>query len=232
MNSLIQAIRLARVFQAWDIETTAVNEVTLEIGIGEYIVLAGPSGCGKSTLLGLLGLMDTPTRGELFIEGVNVNKLNDHELSKIRSVTCGFIFQAFHLIPYLTVRQNIELPLYYHRDWTKEYRASCVEQACADVGMNHRLDHYPDQLSGGQQQRIAIARAIAGKPKLLLVDEPTGNLDQANSEQVMHLLRDINRQGTAICLVTHDARYQNEGQRTVTMNDGKLINEIRNAATQ
>ena len=221
-SQLIRVAGLRKVFEADAVSTVAVNDVSLAIDAGEYVVLRGPSGCGKSTLLALLGLMEVPTAGEIQIEGVATARLPERELARIRGVTIGFVFQAFHLIPYLTVRDNIALPLRFHRTWSARERNEAVEDAVRRVGMEHRLDHFPEQLSGGQQQRIAIARALAGRPRLLLVDEPTGNLDSANGDQVMQLLADAHTAGAAVCLVTHDPRYQSVGQRTIEMLDGNI----------
>lgn len=224
-TSLIRAAALEKVYQTDTVQTHAVNQVSFDLAKGEYLVLSGPSGCGKSSLLAMLGLMDPPTAGELHFEGVDTTRMSDAERARLRGVKLGFVFQAFHLIPHLSVRENIQLPLGYHRGWTTEQQQKCAEAAATDVGMGHRLDHYPDQLSGGQQQRVAVARALAGSPALILADEPTGNLDSENGDQIMRLLDRLHNRGAAICLVTHDPRYQNSGQRTLHMRDGRIVDD-------
>lgn len=224
---LIRTIDLEKIYQTESVQTHAVNRVNFEVQAGEYLVLSGPSGCGKSSLLAMLGLMEPPTAGVLFLEGVDIATLSEAERARQRGVTLGFVFQAFHLIPHLTVRENIQLPLGYHRGISSSEQLERAIAAANDVGMSHRLDHYPDQLSGGQQQRVAVARALAGKPKLILADEPTGNLDSENGDQIMRLLQGLHAQGTAICLVTHDPRYQGEGGRTLFMHDGHIVDDQR-----
>jgi putative ABC transport system ATP-binding protein len=224
---LIRAIELEKVYQTDTVQTHAVNRISFDLAKGEYLVLAGPSGCGKSSLLAMLGLMDPPTSGELHIEGMDTSKIADSERARLRGVKLGFVFQAFHLIPHLSVRENIQLPLGYHRGWSTAEQRERAEAAALDVAMSHRLDHFPDQLSGGQQQRVAVARALAGSPALILADEPTGNLDSENGDQLMRLLEGINGKGAAICLVTHDPRYQDAGQRTLHMRDGRIVDDQR-----
>lgn len=223
--SLIRAVALDKVYRTETVQTHAVNGVSFDLVKGEYLVLSGPSGCGKSSLLALLGLMDLPSAGELHLDGVDTAHVSDSERARLRGVKLGFIFQAFNLIPHLSVRENIQLPLGYHRDWTVTQQRERVAAVAADVGMSHRLDHFPDQLSGGQQQRVAVARALAGSPALILADEPTGNLDSENGDQIMRLLASLHAQGTGICLVTHDPRYQNAGQRTLHMRDGRIVDD-------
>lgn len=224
--TLFVAEGLTKIYSTETIETKAVNNVTFQIEVGEYVVLGGPSGCGKSTLLSLMGLMETPTDGKIKFDNIEVQSMTEDERARVRGITLGFVFQAFHLVPHLTVRENIALRLEYHRNWSKKQINDQIEQACSRVGMTQRLDHYPDQLSGGQQQRAAIARALAGSPKMILADEPTGNLDSKNGDQVMELLQEVNKQGTTICLVTHDPRYLSTGRRTLQMQDGTIISDV------
>ena len=209
-------------FQAGEIQTNALHDVTLKIRSGEFVCVSGPSGSGKTTLLGILGLLLQPTEGSFRLAGTPVDKLSATELALIRNHEIGFIFQAFHLIGELTVQENVELPLTYRRMTTSE-RLRRVREALERVGMTHRARHYPNQLSGGQQQRVAVARALVGNPSLLLADEPTGNLDSANGEVVMELLRHLHEDGTAICVVTHDPRYEGYAERTIHMMDGQVV---------
>ena len=225
--SLVQAIGLEKIYQTSTVQTHAVNQVSFAIEAGEYVVLSGPSGCGKSSLLSMLGLMEPPSAGQLLLSGVDTAALSGHELARARGLQLGFVFQAFHLIPHLSVRENIQLPLAYHRDLAKPEQRTLAEAAADAVDMAHRLDHFPDQLSGGQQQRVAIARAIAGNPSLVLADEPTGNLDSENGDQVMRLLESLHARGTAVCLVTHDPRYQSAGTRSLHMRDGRITDDQR-----
>jgi putative ABC transport system ATP-binding protein len=224
---LVRAIELEKVYRTDTVQTHAVNQISFDLATGEYLVLSGPSGCGKSSLLAMLGLMDPPSSGELHVEGMDTSRIDDGERARLRGVKLGFVFQAFHLIPHLSVRENIQLPLGYHRGWSASEQRERAEAAALDVGMSHRLDHYPDQLSGGQQQRVAVARALAGSPALILADEPTGNLDSDNGDQLMRLLEAVHAKGAAICLVTHDARYQTAGQRTLHMRDGRIVDDQR-----
>jgi putative ABC transport system ATP-binding protein len=226
-STVVKARNLTKVYRTAEIQTHAVNGVGFDIQAGEYLVLSGPSGCGKSSLLAMLGLMEPASSGELIIDGQDVAGMSDAERARIRGMTLGFVFQAFHLIPHLSVRENIQLPLSYHRGLPPAEQKTLAEQAAADVGMADRLKHFPDQLSGGQQQRVAIARALAGKPRLLLADEPTGNLDSDNGDQIMRLLEKMHEQGTAICLVSHDPRYQTAGQRSLHMRDGRIVDDLR-----
>jgi putative ABC transport system ATP-binding protein len=196
----------------------------LEIMKGEYVAISGPSGCGKTTLLSLLGLLDTPTGGEYLLEGQPVAKLEPAERARVRNRQIGFIFQAFNLIGDLTVYENVELPLTY-RGTSAAERKERVQNALEKVGMSHRVKHYPAQLSGGQQQRVAVARAVAGDPAILLADEPTGNLDSVNGESVMELLRELHRNGSTICMVTHDQRYAKHADREIDLFDGRVVDE-------
>jgi putative ABC transport system ATP-binding protein len=221
---LIQMERVTKVFFAEEVETHALSNVHLKIGVGEYVSIAGPSGCGKSTLLSLLGLLDTPTEGSYLLNGKPVESLKHQERARIRNREIGFIFQSFNLIGDLTVYENVELPLTY-RGMKSAERKARVHEALESVGMAHRARHLPSQLSGGQQQRVAVARAVGGKPLVLLADEPTGNLDSRNSEAVMELLRDLHRQGATICMVTHDPRYAGHADRTIHLFDGQVVEE-------
>jgi putative ABC transport system ATP-binding protein len=195
---------------------------------GEYVSISGPSGCGKSTLLAILGLLDSPSGGSYTLNGRAVQDLKLAERARIRNREIGFIFQAFNLIGDLTVYENVELPLTY-RGMSGAERKKRVLEALERVGMSHRIKHYPSQLSGGQQQRVAVARALAGDPSILLADEPTGNLDSQNGEQVMDLLRELHRGGATICMVTHDPRYAKYADREIHLFDGRIVEESREA---
>jgi putative ABC transport system ATP-binding protein len=221
---LIQMEGVTKVFVTDEVETHALANVHLEVLSGEYIAIAGPSGCGKSTLLSILGLLDSPSEGLYKLNDKPVQSLKMSERSRIRNREIGFIFQAFNLIGDLTVYENVELPLTY-RGMPGSERKKYVQEALDKVGMSHRMKHYPSQLSGGQQQRVAVARALAGKPLILLADEPTGNLDSANGEAVMELLRDLHRNGATICIVTHDERYARHADRSVHLFDGRVVEE-------
>jgi putative ABC transport system ATP-binding protein len=221
---LIQIQDLTKVFFTDEIETHALSGIHLSISKGEYVAMSGPSGCGKSTLLSIIGLLDTPTSGTYFLNGKGVENLDFAERSRIRNQEIGFIFQSFNLIGDLTVYENVELPLTY-RDMSSAERKQRVHEALERVGMAHRMRHYPSQLSGGQQQRVAVARALAGKPLILLADEPTGNLDSRNGEAVMQLLQELHRDGATICMVTHDERFARHAERTIHMFDGKVVEE-------
>jgi len=228
---LIQMEGVTKVFFAEEVETHALSNVHLKIGVGEYVSIAGPSGCGKSTLLSLLGLLDSPTEGSYLLNGKPVESLKHQERARIRNREIGFIFQSFNLIGDLTVYENVELPLTY-RGMKSAERKARVHESLEKVGMAHRARHLPSQLSGGQQQRVAVARAVAGKPLVLLADEPTGNLDSRNSEAVMELLRDLHRQGATICMVTHDPRYAEHADRTIHLFDGQVVEESVQAARE
>ena len=221
---LIKLEGLKKVFYTDEVETHALSNVHLEIMPGEYVTIAGPSGCGKTTLLSILGLLDSPTEGQYFLDGKPVANLSASERARIRNREIGFIFQAFNLIGDLTVAENVELPLTY-RGMPSAERRKRVQEALEKVGMAHRMNHYPSQLSGGQQQRVAVARAVAGDPLILLADEPTGNLDSTNGEAVMELLRELHRGGATICMVTHDPRYAAHAQRTIHLFDGRVVEE-------
>jgi putative ABC transport system ATP-binding protein len=201
-----------------------LSEIHLDIKHGEYVAIAGPSGCGKTTLLSILGLLDTPTDGTYTLDNQPVARLSASERARVRNRQIGFIFQAFNLIGDLTVYENVELPLTY-RGMATDERRKRVQSALERVGMSHRMKHFPAQLSGGQQQRVAVARAVAGDPAILLADEPTGNLDSTNGEQVMELLRELHQGGATICMVTHDPRYARHADRSVHLFDGKVVEE-------
>src|SRR5437660_4539326 len=223
-SSLIRLEKVTKVFCTDEVETHALSSVGFEIHAGEYVSIAGPSGCGKSTLLSILGLLDTPTEGQYWLNGEAVANLRLAERARIRNRQVGFIFQSFNLVGDLTVEENVELPLTY-RGTDRAERKKRVVQALEKVGMAHRAKHLPAQLSGGQQQRVAVARAIGGDPSILLADEPTGNLDSVNGEAVMDLLRELHRGGATICMVTHDPRYARYADRGIRLFDGRIVEE-------
>ena len=223
-ETMIKLEGLKKVFYTDEVETHALEDVHLEIRKGEYLAIAGPSGCGKTTLLSILGLLDSPTEGSYLLGGEHVADLTASQRARIRNKQIGFIFQAFNLIGDLTVAENVELPLTY-RGMPSSERGKRVQEALEKVGMSHRMKHYPSQLSGGQQQRVAVARAVVGDPLILLADEPTGNLDSKNGEQVMELLRDLHRAGATLCMVTHDPRYARHADRTIHLFDGRIVEE-------
>jgi len=231
MDPLINLESITKVFLTDEIETHALSGIHLQIQKGEYVAIAGPSGCGKSTLLSILGLLDSPTEGTYILNGQSVAQLNFGDRARIRNREVGFIFQSFNLIGDLTVFENVELPLTY-RGMAASERRQRVDEALQKVGMAHRMKHYPAQLSGGQQQRVAVARALAGKPSILLADEPTGNLDSKNGEAVMELLRELHREGATICMVTHDPRFARHADRAVHLFDGRIVEEQVESADQ
>ncbi len=226
---LIRLDAVTKVFLTDEVETHALSGIHLDIRDGEYISIAGPSGCGKSTLLSILGLLDTPSNGSYALKGTEVANLSFADRARIRNREIGFIFQSFNLIGDLTVFENVELPLTY-RGMSAGDRKTLVTQALDRVGMAHRAKHLPSQLSGGQQQRVAVARALAGKPAILLADEPTGNLDSRNGEAVMNLLKELHAGGATICMVTHDERFAQHADRTVHLFDGRVVEDSRIAA--
>jgi len=228
-ESLIRLDGVTKVFVTDEVETHALSGIQLDLKKGEYLSIAGPSGCGKSTLLAILGLLDTPTEGSYTLNNRPVSGLKLSERARIRNREIGFIFQAFNLIGDLTVYENVELPLTYRGMGSAE-RKKRVQEALERVGMSHRMKHYPSQLSGGQQQRVAVARALGGDPVILLADEPTGNLDSANGEAVMNLLKDLHRNGATICMVTHDPRYAQFADRTIRLFDGRIVEESMEAS--
>ena len=226
---LIRLQGIKKVFLTDEVETHALADVHMEIKQGEYVAISGPSGCGKTTLLSILGLLDTASDGEYVLDGRPVAGLNAADRARVRNRQIGFIFQAFNLIGDLTVYENVELPLTY-RGMSATERKERVHGALERVGMSHRSKHYPAQLSGGQQQRVAVARAVAGDPAILLADEPTGNLDSVNGESVMNLLRELNKNGATICMVTHDPRYALHADRSINLFDGRVLDEQAVAA--
>ena len=221
---MIKTEKLSMLFTTEEVQTKALNEVTLHVEQAEFVAIMGPSGCGKSTLLNILGTLDSPTSGSYFFEGKQVDKMNENQLTALRKNNLGFIFQSFNLIDELTVYENVELPLVYM--WIKAaQRKEKVNKVLEKVNLLHRANHYPQQLSGGQQQRVAIARAIVTDCKLLLADEPTGNLDSVNGVEVMELLSELNRQGTTIIIVTHSQRDATYAHRIIRLLDGQIVSE-------
>lgn len=228
-QALIKLEGISKVFYTEEVETHALSGIDMEIRKGEYVSIEGPSGCGKSTLLSLLGLLDSPTQGTYILNGQPAHNLDLAERARIRNREIGFIFQSFNLIGDLTVYENVELPLTY-RDMGAPERKQQVTEALSKVEMGHRANHLPSQLSGGQQQRVAVARALAGKPSILLADEPAGNLDSKNGESVMELLRELHHEGATICMVTHDQRFAKHADRIFHIFDGRVAEETLQAA--
>jgi putative ABC transport system ATP-binding protein len=222
---LIHLNDIKKVFYTDEVETHALSGVHIDIAGGEYVSISGPSGCGKSTLLAILGLLDSPTDGTYVLNSRPVQSIDANERARIRNREIGFIFQAFNLIGDLSVFENVELPLTYRDGLSKGERRDMTQAALERVGMAHRLKHHPAQLSGGQQQRVAVARALVGKPSVLLADEPTGNLDSKNGEAVMGLLDELHKAGSTIVMVTHDPRYADFAQRKIFMFDGRVVDE-------
>jgi putative ABC transport system ATP-binding protein len=221
---MIKIHDLSKVYRTSDVETTALDRVNLEVGSGEFIAVMGPSGCGKSTLLNILGMLDSPDAGRYDFDGEDVAGYAENRLAEIRKQNIGFIFQSFNLVDELSVAENVMLPLLYQRIQAKE-RAKRVQAVLERVGIAHRGDHRPQQLSGGQQQRVAVARAVVTNPKLILADEPTGNLDTTNGEEVLQLLNQLNGDGTTIVMVTHDPSHADHASRVVNMLDGRILTE-------
>jgi putative ABC transport system ATP-binding protein len=222
LDSIIKLTAIEKIFYTDDVETHALSGINLDIRKGEYISIAGPSGCGKSTLLSILGLLDTPTVGAYVLNQHAVENLSLSKRAQIRNLEVGFIFQSFNLIGDLTVIENVELPLSYRGMRRADQKKRAIE-ALESVNMAHRAHHLPSQLSGGQQQRVAVARAVGGRPSILLADEPTGNLDSTNGEAVMELMRELHRGGATICMVTHDPRYAQQADRIVHLFDGLIV---------
>ena len=222
---MIKTDCISKVFRTEDVETHALVDVSLEVKKGEFVAVMGPSGCGKSTLLNILGLLDVPNGGEYILDGTDVASLSEKQRNVLRRGTLGFIFQSFNLIDELTVEENIELPLLYMKVPAAE-RKRRITDAMARMGITHRAKHFPSQLSGGQQQRVAIARAVVMQPKIILADEPTGNLDSKNGLEVMGLLRELHREGTTIVMVTHSARDAAYSDRIVNLFDGCVVDEV------
>jgi len=221
---MIKTINLSKVFRTEEIETSALNQVNLHIQRGEFVAIMGPSGCGKSTLLNIVGLLDNPSGGEYFFDGKEVGNLKERSRTQLRKGNIGFVFQSFNLIDELNVYENVELPLIYLKLKASE-RKAMVEKVLERMKISHRRKHFPQQLSGGQQQRVAIARAVVANPKLILADEPTGNLDSKNGLEVMNLLTELNREGTTIVMVTHSLHDSEFAHRVVNLFDGQIITE-------
>ena len=220
---------LSRVYRTDTIETTALDGIDLDIAKGEFVAIMGPSGCGKSTLLNVIGMLDSPTSGSYVFDGQEVANLPEGKLADVRKKSLGFIFQSFNLIDELSVRENVELALLYH-DVAAAERRRRADEVMDKVGIAHRAKHRPSQLSGGQQQRVAVARALVGNPKLILADEPTGNLDTQHGEEVMRMLQALNREGSTIVMVTHSPAHADYAGRVVNMLDGRILQERRRAA--
>lgn len=224
---MIRTNNLTKVFTTEEMETTALNELNLDINEGEFVSIMGPSGCGKSTLLNVLGLLDTPSSGEYYLIDEEVSGYSERERADCRKRNLGFVFQSFNLIDELTVFENVELPLFYLKVPGSE-RKQRVDEMLERMGIAHRRNHYPQLLSGGQQQRVAVSRAIIANPKVILADEPTGNLDSSHGNEVMTILADLNTQGTTIVMVTHSPTYAEWGNRTIHLFDGKIVDEAKN----
>ena len=227
MHKMIKVNDLCKVFRTEEIETTALNNVSFEINDGEFVAIMGPSGCGKSTLLNILGLLDNPTTGSYELLGKEVANLKEKDRTKFRKGNIGFVFQSFNLIDELNVYDNVELPLRYLNISASE-RKEKVTTILKRMNISHRAQHFPQQLSGGQQQRVAIARAVVSNPKLILADEPTGNLDSKNGREVMELLKELNSEGTTIVMVTHSQKDAACAQRTINLFDGKIVSDVIN----
>ena len=223
---MIKTKSLQKIFKTEEVETWALHDVTLKIKEGEFVAIMGPSGCGKSTLLNILGLLDNPTNGVYELNGTDVSKFSEAERTNLRKGVIGFVFQSFNLIDELNVYENIELPLLY-MGVPKEERKKRVEEAMKRMDIAHRVKHFPQQLSGGQQQRVAIARAVVANPKLILADEPTGNLDSKNGKEVMDLLTQLNKEGTTVVMVTHSQHDAGYATRTINLFDGQVVNTVR-----
>ncbi len=222
---MIKTENLQKIFRTDEVETWALNEVSIEINEGEFVAVMGPSGCGKSTLLNILGLLDNPTSGSYFLNGTDVAKFTENQRTSLRKGVIGFVFQSFNLIEELNVYENIELPLLYMKIAASE-RKKRVKEAMDRMAISHRDKHFPQQLSGGQQQRVALARAVVANPKLILADEPTGNLDSRNGSEVMSLLTELNREGTTIVMVTHSQHDAGYADRIINLFDGKVVPEV------
>ena len=223
---MIKTEKLQKIFRTEDVETWALHDVTLEIKEGEFVAIMGPSGCGKSTLLNILGLLDNPSNGTYQLNGVEVSKLSEADRTNLRKGVIGFVFQSFNLIDELNVYENIELPLLY-MGVPKDERKRRVEEVMKRMDISHRVKHFPQQLSGGQQQRVAIARAVVANPKIILADEPTGNLDSKNGKEVMELLTQLNKEGTTVVMVTHSQHDAGYATRTINLFDGQVVNTVK-----
>ena len=221
---MIKTVALEKIFRTEEVETLALNKVSIEVKEGEFVAIMGPSGCGKSTLLNILGLLDNPTSGEYYLNGIEVSRYTEAQRTKLRKGIIGFVFQSFNLIDELNVYENIELPLLYMGVSAAE-RKKKVQEAMERMAIVHREKHFPQQSSGGQQQRVAIARAVVANPKLILADEPTGNLDSKNGQEVMNLLSELNKEGTTIVMVTHSQHDAGFASRTINLFDGQVVTE-------
>ena len=224
---MIQTKELTKVFRTEEMETTALNKLDINIAESEFVSVMGPSGCGKSTLLNVLGLLDNPTSGEYHFLGEEVSGFSERQRADFRKRNIGFVFQSFNLIDELTVFENVELPLFYLKVPGSE-RKQRVDEMLEQMGIASRRNHYPQQLSGGQQQRVAVSRALIANPKVIFADEPTGNLDSSHGEEVMSLLKDLNKNGTTIVMVTHSPAYAKWGHRTIHLFDGQIVDEAKN----
>lgn len=224
---MIKTENLQKVFRTDEVETWALNNVSIEVKEGEFVAIMGPSGCGKSTLLNILGLLDNPTGGKYFLNGTEVGGYTESQRTSLRKGVIGFVFQSFNLIDELNVFENVELPLKYLNISASE-RKQRVTAMLKRMNISHRAQHFPQQLSGGQQQRVAIARAVVSNPKLVLADEPTGNLDSKNGKEVMDLLTELNQEGTTIVMVTHSQKDASMAQRTINLFDGRIVGDVRN----
>lgn len=221
---MIKIENLSKVFRTEEVETTALNNVSLEVKEGEFVAIMGPSGCGKSTLLNIIGLLDNPTSGSYYFNGQEVGHLKEKQRTQVRKGNIGFVFQSFNLIDELNVYENVELPLVYLRKKASE-KKELINHILNRMNISHRAKHFPQQLSGGQQQRVAIARAVVAGPKLILADEPTGNLDSKNGSEVMNLLTELNQEGTTIIMVTHSQHDASYAHRVINLFDGQIITE-------
>ena len=224
LNDMIKTVALEKIFRTEEVETSALNKVSIEVKEGEFVAIMEPSGCGKSTLLNILGLLDNPTTGEYYLNGIEVSQYTEAQRTKLRKGIIGFVFQSFNLIDELNVYENIELPLLYMGVSAAE-RKKKVQEAMERMAIVHREKHFPQQLSGGQQQRVAIARAVVANPKLILADEPTGNLDSKNGQEVMNLLNELNKEGTTIVMVTHSQHDAGFASRIINLFDGQVVTE-------
>lgn len=224
---MIKIEHLSKVFRTEEVETTALNDVSLHVKQGEFVAIMGPSGCGKSTLLNIIGLLDNPTDGNYYFNGMEVGHLKEKQRTQVRKGNIGFVFQSFNLIDELNVYENVELPLIYLKKKASE-KKELVTVILNRMNISHRVKHFPQQLSGGQQQRVAIARAVVAAPKLILADEPTGNLDSKNGAEVMNLLTELNREGTTIVMVTHSQHDAAYAHRVVHLFDGQIVTEQEN----
>lgn len=221
---MIKTVELTKIFKTDEVETTALNKVNLEIASGEFVAIMGPSGCGKSTLLNILGLLDNPSGGQFYFNNVEISGYSERGRTNLRKSNIGFVFQSFNLIDELNVFENVELPLLYQKVSASD-RKKRVEEVLDRMKISHRKKHFPQQLSGGQQQRVAIARAVVSKPLLILADEPTGNLDSANGEEVMNLLSELNQEGTTVVMVTHSPSDADKAHRIIQLFDGHIVTE-------